>query len=86
MTVVYNASTGTEHSYTLPPREAVLAAFSISTMGDANSWGWEKRFGHLVKRTVHGWVAGDWFARELAQKGEECQRYQLRTLPKGDAD
>lgn len=67
-TTVFNASTGAEHSYTLPPRKAVLAAFAISTMGDANSWGWEKRFGHLVKKTVHGWVVGDWFAVEIDEQ------------------
>lgn len=68
MTIVHNATTLTEHSYTLPPRDAVLAAFALSTMRDANSLGWEKRFGHLVKRVPNGWVAGDWWARDVAQK------------------
>lgn len=52
-----------ESTYTLPPREAVLAAFALHTMKDANSWDWEKKYAHIVKRSPHGWVAGDFWAR-----------------------
>lgn len=61
MTTVYHLATDTEHVYSLPPREAVLAAFALS-MGDANSWQWEWRWGHMVRETEYGWMAGDWWA------------------------
>lgn len=66
-TTVFHTPSETEHVYTLPPREAVLAAFALS-MGDANSWNWEKRWNHYVKRTPHGWAAGDWWAYDTGGK------------------
>lgn len=69
-TEVHNLATDETLSYTLPPREAVIAAYAQSR-GDFNTWDYEKRYGKLVEKgrwtvtivehlynlTLEGWAA-----------------------------
>lgn len=64
MTTVYNVSTEQTLDYTLSPREAVMAAFAQETRKDFNTWDYEKRYGNLVRKSPHGWVCGDFWAKE----------------------
>lgn len=50
-----------DYTFTLAPRDAVIAAYALFTARTANSWEWESRFGHLATQAVNGrWTCGDW--------------------------
>ena len=66
-TTVYGTN-NYEAVYTLPPREAVLAAFALHTMGDPQSWEWRTKYGHLVKKSPQGWVCGNFWASDQIQQ------------------
>jgi len=63
MTVaVVNLATLSEKTYCgLSPREAVIAAYA-QDRGDWNTWGYSKRYGHLVRTGKVSVSCGDWAA------------------------
>lgn len=65
MTTVRNLATDEERAYSLPPEEAVLAAYA-QARGDWATWEYPEKYGHLL---IHGEMTvgcGDWcaFTRE----------------------
>jgi hypothetical protein len=66
--VLYVSSKGdiTEHFYSISPREAVRAAFALS-MGDANSWNWQKWDKYVVEGR-YGFMAGDFWAEKIQRE------------------
>ena len=67
--LVRNLATGFETTYTLPPREALLACFAQHVMGNANSWEYEEKYGHLVRESVLCYHAGDWATFKDGREG-----------------
>lgn len=61
-TVVTNMRTGEELHYSLPPREAVIAAYAYGRR-DGSTWTYQERYGRLVEMGQHFFFAGDWAAR-----------------------
>jgi hypothetical protein len=61
MTRALNLATGAAREYTCPPRRAVLAAHAQDG-GDWNTWGYERRYGPLVRHGVRCVTVGDWTA------------------------
>jgi hypothetical protein len=63
---VINLSTGQEAVYVgLDAPHAVVAAYALLERKDAQTNGYETRYGHLPRRTKHGfWFINDWCARE----------------------
>jgi hypothetical protein len=61
---VFHLGTDNEYTYTLPAREAVLAAYAQYGCGDWQTWLYESRYGYMVKRTQHGWCAGNFACRD----------------------
>ena len=48
LTDVHDLRNYDELTYSLPPREAVIAAYAQSK-GDWNTWDYEKKYAHLVR-------------------------------------
>lgn len=72
VTTVMNLNTGADSIYTCPPAEAVIAAYAQS-LGDWNTWDYQKRYGHMLiradSRVISGRVivsCGDFAAIERA--------------------
>jgi hypothetical protein len=53
---------GQEHYFNLSPREAVIAAFALYTMGNPVESQWEELYGSTVKITTAGFLCGNWRA------------------------
>lgn len=68
MTDVLNLATGARIGYSLPPREAVIAAYAQG-LGDWNTWDYTRRYSSMVDtftvdaRTYH--TLGDMTAMEV---------------------
>lgn len=65
MTIVRNPDyPNQEHGFSLVPRDAVLAAYALYTMRDANSWDWERKYAPHVTEVANGkgFQCGGWFA------------------------
>lgn len=63
ITVVTNLATGEELAYSLPPSEAVVAAFERQTRGNKSTWTYCKPCDHPAFREGKASVAcGDWAA------------------------
>ena len=58
-TRVFNLSTGEETVFSLPPEEAVVAAYHTLTRKDINWWDWPKT---EIIRGHHTVACGDWCA------------------------
>ena len=58
---VYHLGTNEKFTYSLEPREAVIAAHAQYNH-DYNTWDYEKRYGNLPKKGRHGWHLGDFSA------------------------
>lgn len=67
--LVRNLVTGAEVTYTLPPRAALLACFAQHVMGNANSWEYEERYGHLVRESTLCFSCGDWATFKDGREG-----------------
>lgn len=69
---VLNLATGQWSYYfsTLPPRDAVIAAYAQSK-GDNNTWDYKERYSHLVKESERCVICGDFttFKRVPDDKG-----------------
>ena len=61
MTRVLNLATGDWYTYTLPPEQAVVAAYA-QAHGDWSTWDYPRRYGHLVRETAHTVFLEDWSA------------------------
>lgn len=60
--------------FSLPPREAVIAAYAYSNR-DCHHWDFEKKYGHLVKKTKLTVRCGDFSAvRRGTLKGLKAPR------------
>ncbi len=64
---VLNLSTGDYQIYTCDSRTAVLSAYAQS-LGNWNTWEYERLYGHLLLEGEHSWNCGDFSA--LKTKGE----------------
>lgn len=60
---VMNLATAEKQEYdnTLTPEQAVIAAYAQS-LGDFNTWDYEKRYAHLVETGKHTVLCGDFSA------------------------
>ena len=56
------ADDGFKAVYTLPPREAVIAAYAQYGHGDWNTWDYETQYGHLVVTSCRHVSCGDYCA------------------------
>jgi hypothetical protein len=63
MTTVFNLRTYNEQVFSLPPREAVIAAYAQS-LGDWNTWEYEQKYGAKVRKHKRTWWLGDFSAIE----------------------
>lgn len=73
VTHVYNLGSNAEpQMYTLPPREAVLAAYAQS-LGDWNTWDYATKYGHLIEYGRVSVVCGDFSAllRPIRKDGKK---------------
>lgn len=65
MTIVRNPDyPNDEFGFSTSPREAVLGAFAMFTMRNANSFNWESLYGDRIQHIGKGWLCGSWFAHE----------------------
>ena len=63
VTTVYGLTNDYESVYTLSPKDAVIAAFALHAMGNANSWEWCSRYSHLLVYGTCTVSCGDFVAR-----------------------
>jgi hypothetical protein len=61
MTTVYNLAGGPEQVFSLPPRDAVIAAYA-QARGDWSTWTYSTRYSALVEPTARGFCCGDFAA------------------------
>lgn len=61
-TTVYNLENDTEAVYSLPPEEAVIAAFAQFERLDFDFLGYSQRYGNRVRRGEVSVLCGDWCA------------------------
>ena len=80
--------------WTLPPREAVIAAHAQLQRNDWNTWDYEKRYGHLVEHGKHTVTVGNHTAlleeegyvnplppKYIREKVEELEATDLLLIP-----
>jgi hypothetical protein len=60
-TEVINLKTLEKRIYSLPPRDAAIAAYA-QERGDYNTWDYEARYGHLITEGFITVACGDWCA------------------------
>jgi len=64
MTTVHNMSDLTHlQTYSIGPREAVMAAYAQSR-GDFNTWNYETKYGALVEESPNFYFCGDFSAKK----------------------
>lgn len=63
MSTVFNLASDKQMTYSLPAREAVIAAFAQSR-GDWNTCEYEDKYAHLAKKGANTWNIGDFAAIE----------------------
>ncbi len=70
---VLNLRTGdwAECEWSLSPRETVIAAHAQLTMRDWSTWGYEKRYGHLVETGDKTVAVGDWACLLTGKEGKK---------------
>jgi hypothetical protein len=76
-TTAHNLSTYNEMEFSLPPREAVIAAYAHSRK-DSNTWDYEKKYGRLVRKHGRTWNIGDWAAVEPLAKNSRRRTSRRR--------
>ena len=59
MTTVFNLATAEERTYSLPPAEAVIAAYAQGR-GDWNTWDYASRYTKLLVIGKASIACGDW--------------------------
>jgi hypothetical protein len=79
--VVFDIRTEKEIHYSLPAREAVIAAYAQFCRKDMNTWGYERKYGHLAKSIDR---SGKWNL-PAGYMLEDFVAYDIRCLEKNRA-
>jgi hypothetical protein len=63
LTKVINLTTGFTAEYTLPPKEAVNAAYEYYERHNGNTWTYDKNIDRVkLSKSGKTWIRGDWTA------------------------
>lgn len=64
MTKAYNMREAIELEFSLPPREAVIAAYAQYNLNDYNTWDYENKYGKEVEVGNWFFYCHDWSAKK----------------------